>query len=124
MGDIPMHTYLSDRRLRPEERLRRRAEFDAVFASAQSAGNKRLVLHWRDNGLGHPRLGLVVSRRFGGAVQRNRFKRRVREIFRRHKAEIGARDIVVLPAKGPEAARANMHDLRESFLKLLRRTGD
>lgn len=120
-GGSPMNEHVADNRLRKTEKLLKSAQFDAVFKNGRSAGNKRLVVHWLENDLGHPRLGLVVSRRFGGAVARNRFKRRIREIFRTSKGKIGARDIVVLPAKKPEARNANLDELRESFEKLLRR---
>lgn len=118
-----MHEYLADSRLRKDEKLLKGAQFDAVFKQGRSAGNKVLVLHWMDNGLGHPRLGLVVSRRFGGAVQRNAWKRRIRELFRLNKRKIGARDVVVLPSKQPGARQAGFDELEQSFLKLLRRMG-
>ena len=116
-----MHPYLSDNKLRKDEKLLAKPQFDAVFDGGQSAGNKRLVIHWLANELGHPRLGLVVSTRFGGAVKRNQFKRRVREIFRKHKAQIGSRDIVVLPSKKPESQAADYDELLEAFLALLAR---
>jgi ribonuclease P protein component len=115
-----MHAFVADQRLRKEERLLKPAQFEAVFDARQSAGNKWLTLHWRENTLGHPRLGLVVSRRFGNAVARNRFKRRIRELFRRNKAVAGALDLLVLPAKKPDAAGATLEDTKEAFLKLLR----
>lgn len=118
-----MHPFLEDNKLRKEEKLLAKPQFDAVFDNGRSAGNKRLVMHWLANELGYPRLGLVVSTRFGNAVQRNRFKRRVREIFRTHKREIGAYDIVVLPAKRPEARDSTFDELADSFLKLLARMG-
>ena len=116
-----MHPYLTDNKLRKEEKLLNKGQFDLVFENGSSAGNKRIVIHWADNGLGHPRLGLVVSTRYGNAVQRNRFKRRIREIFRTHKNEIGARDVVVLPSKRPEARDSTYEELADSFLKLLTR---
>jgi ribonuclease P protein component len=116
-----MHSYLSDSKLRKEEKLLARPQFDAVFDSGQSLGNKRLVIHWLANDLGHPRLGLVVGTRFGNAVKRNAFKRRMREIFRMHKAQVGSRDIVLMPAKKPEAQAATYDELQEAFLKLLAR---
>ncbi|MBZ0137704.1 MAG: ribonuclease P protein component [Planctomycetes bacterium] len=116
-----MHAYLADNKLRKDEKLLKRAQFDAVFATRNSAGNKRLVIHWLDNDLGHPRLGLVVGTRYGNAVRRNRFKRRIRELFRNHKHEVGARDLVVLPAKHPEAGDSTFDEMRDAFLKLLRR---
>lgn len=118
-----MHAYLTDQRLRKEERLLTRGDFDRVFDGGQSAGNKRLIVHWLENGLGYPRLGLVVSRKFGNAVARNKWKRRIRDIFRRHKHAAGGRDIVVLPGKRDEAKRADHEELKEALLALLRRTG-
>ncbi len=118
-----MHAYLSDNRLRKEERLLTKADFDRVFEQGTSAGNKRLIIHWRANDLGHPRLGLVVSKRFGNAVARNKWKRRIRDIFRRNKAAAGARDVVVLPGKRDEAKLADHNELQEAVLALLKRSG-
>lgn len=115
------HPYLADQRLRKDERLLRKAQFDAVFAAGFSVGNKRLVMRTMDNTLGHPRLGLVVGKRFGNAVQRNRWKRRIRDLFRRRKAALGGRDIVFMPAKGPEAQEADYDELKEAFEKLIAR---
>ncbi len=50
-----------------------------------------------------PRLGLVVTRRFGKAVQRNRMKRLLREFFRRHQGRLPGRDLVIMAKKGAEA---------------------
>jgi ribonuclease P protein component len=45
---------------------------------------------------GGPRLGLTVPRAVGGAVKRNRIKRRLREAFRLHRAELGSQWNIVL----------------------------
>lgn len=116
-----MDAYLSDNKLRKEEKLLAKPQFDAVFDGGRSVGNKRLVIHWLANELGHPRLGLVVSTRFGNAVKRNQFKRRVREIFRKHKQQLGPRDVVILPSKKPEAQTAGHEELLEAFNALLAR---
>jgi ribonuclease P protein component len=50
------------------------------------------------------RLGLTVPRALGGAVVRNRIKRRLREAFRLHHAEFGAWDIVLNPRRAAMAA--------------------
>ena len=50
------------------------------------------------------RLGLTVPRALGGAVVRNRIKRRLREAFRLHHAEFGAWDIVLNPRRAALAA--------------------
>ncbi len=50
-----------------------------------------------------PRLGLVVTRRFGKAARRNRMKRLLREFFRRHKGRLPEKDLVIMAKKGAEA---------------------
>jgi ribonuclease P protein component len=64
------------------------------------------------------RLGLTVPRAIGGAVVRNRIKRRLREIFRAHRSEIGARwDIVVNPRRS--ACEAPFRELERAFGKVI-----
>jgi ribonuclease P protein component len=72
------------------------------------------------NGLEMSRFGLVVSRRIGKAVVRNRVKRRLREITRQVPVQSGW-DIIVI-ARVP-AATANYADLGKSVRKLLLRAG-
>jgi ribonuclease P protein component len=67
-------------------RLSRSAEFERVYRQGRSKGNRFLVLYAfpRADGVPDdegPRLGLSVSRRVGGAVERNRVKRVLREAF-------------------------------------------
>jgi ribonuclease P protein component len=64
-------------------RLSRSADFDRVFRQGRSHAGRELVLYVfpRGDGDDPPRLGLSVSRKVGGAVQRNRVKRLLREAF-------------------------------------------
>ncbi len=64
-------------------RLSRSAEFDRVYRSGRSRANRWLVLHAfpRDAEAEGPRLGLSVGRKVGGAVERTRVKRALREAF-------------------------------------------
>ena len=71
---------------------------------------------------GRFRLGLSVSRRVGGAVARNRVRRRLREIFRRNREVFGGRSgNLVINAK-PSAARATFSELAEEYRALVSRT--
>ena len=63
-------------------RLTRARQFDAVFAAGVRAAAGPLVVWAAPNDVGHPRLGLAISRRAGNAVRRNRIRRLVRESFR------------------------------------------
>lgn len=63
------------------------------------------------------RLGVITSRRVGGAVQRNRVRRRLREIFRVRRADfIPGLWLVVVAKNG--AAETPFHALREEWLRL------
>ena len=75
-----------------------------------------------DNELGYDRLGLAASRKFGGAVARNRAKRLLREAFRRHKravARTSGEDLVALPR--PALAGRRQDEVDREYTDLLRR---
>ena len=85
-------------------RVRLRAEFERVYQNEAFAADEVLVVRGCRNGWDFPRLGLSVSRKVGNAVVRNRWKRLIREAFRRQRGQLPAGcDFVVRPRRGAEA---------------------
>jgi ribonuclease P protein component len=78
------------------ERIRRRPDFLKVQHRGVRTRGRYMTLIILANGLDVSRLGIIATRRLGGAVRRNRSKRLVREIYRLNKPSPGL-DIVVLP---------------------------
>ena len=67
---------------RKRGRLSRSGDFDRVYREGESRANRFLVLYsFPRQSSGQPRLGLSVGRKVGGAVVRNKVKRRLREAF-------------------------------------------
>ena len=83
------------------ERLTTRLEFEKVLAEGKSNRvGKLCTIFSLPNSLNRKRLGIIVSKKIGNAVARNRVKRAIREIFRQVKHQmIPATDIVVISGK-------------------------
>jgi ribonuclease P protein component len=80
------------------DRLLRSSEYEHVAQHGRrAASNAFVVLVVSRGGEGSARLGITASRKVGGAVQRNRIKRRVREWFRRERGRVGGPlDVLVI----------------------------
>ena len=84
-------------RFRSRQRLGTRAQFDRVFRTGRRLDGRLFVLLAAPNGRALVRLGLTVGRRLGGAVERNRARRLLREAFRRQPfTGTGGFDLVLL----------------------------
>ena len=104
-------------RFRPPEHLRRPADFRRVYDRRRSVSDSWLIVYVCENGLPYLRLGLSVSRKMGGAVQRNRLRRLYREAFRltKHEMPTGL-DLILIPRRSEEPA---LDELKRALPRLV-----
>jgi len=69
-----------------QERMLKRPDFLECFARGRKKNSANFIIFYQDRRIGHPRIGITVSKKVGNAVRRNRIKRLLREFFRLHKA--------------------------------------
>lgn len=107
-----------------DKRVRRRREFQDVFERGSRVHGRYFTILVRPTSLPTSRLGIVASRKFGGAVQRNRAKRLIREMFRKILPVYGgpAVDVVVIPRR--ELLETPFPALHKDFLTVWRRGTD
>ena len=97
----------------------RRGEFDAVYRTGKRRSSSHFTVFFRANELLQSRFGFSIKKALGGAVVRNRIRRRVREIVRCHRTEIPAGwDIVIHPKSS--VTRAAFAALTADLLRLLK----
>ena len=97
----------------------RSGEFDAVYRAGKRRSSSHFTVFLRANNEPRSRFGFSIKKALGGAVVRNRIRRRVREIVRCHRAEIPAGwDIVIHPKSS--VAKANFAALSADLLRLTR----
>ncbi|HIE10809.1 MAG TPA: ribonuclease P protein component [Kiritimatiellae bacterium] len=104
------------------QRLRRPREFQEAYAQGRRWAGRYMVL-WLRSGEGAAlRLGVVASRRIGGAVKRNRARRLLRELFRRERKHMrGDCDVVLVARK--ELLDAGWEELVSELRGLARAAG-
>lgn len=79
----------SDEAFSKHERIAKRREFVRIYQQGRKHFSRFFVLFFARNDLGHPRLGITVTRKLGKARERNRLRRWVREAYRRRRKLLG-----------------------------------
>jgi ribonuclease P protein component len=96
------------------DRVRRRGEYRRIQSRGTKVHSRRFLwmVHPSLVGADHARLGVVVTKKLGSAVRRNRIKRVLREVFRRHRELFpSATDVVAIAKHGLDVDALGFHDL-------------
>ena len=104
---------------KPCEHVRKRADFELIYKTGFKRSGRLMTMFTRDREAGPARLGIAATRKMGAAVERNRAKRLVRELFRHHKP-VAAVDVVVVPRR--EILAAPYDRIEIEFRALLSRS--
>jgi len=100
------------------ERLRKNEEFHRVFKLGKAFVGDKIVVYKLENGLSYNRVGITVSRKLGGAVERNKLKRIVREAWRAREGQLRKGfDLVLVPRM--KAKTASFREIADELQQLL-----
>jgi ribonuclease P protein component len=100
--------------------LKKNYEFRRLYNKGKSAASQCAVVYCRRNGKAENRLGLTVSAKLGGAVQRNRIRRRLKEIYRTNEDKMAPGYDVVIVAR-QRSRHAGYSEIETSVLSLFRK---
>ena len=119
---------MADRARRKRRRLSRSGEFERVYREGRSHGSRYLVVYAfpREDGEEGPRLGVSVGRKVGGAVDRNKVKRLLRDAFWGSAGELPeGHDFVIVarPAAGELAEREGERGIEAALREVLSGAG-
>ena len=110
-------------RLGRTSRLAQSRDFARIRQQGERLAQGCLIANWNRLPEGTPpRLGVVTSKRIGGAVQRSRARRLLREAFRQHQHDLARPVELVLVARNSIAGK-KLADVEKDFLSALKRAG-
>lgn len=108
-------------RLARDSRLARNSDFARIRQKGERLALGCLIANWSALPEGaKPRVGIITSRKIGGAVERSRARRLLRESFRRHQHELAKPVDLVLVARNSIAGKG-FEQVEKDFLAVLRR---
>lgn len=96
--------------------LKENYEFRRVYQRGSSAVSGSMVVYCRKNRLGRTRLGITASTKIGGAVTRNRARRRLREVYRLNRDKLQVGWDIILVARG-RTVTTSWKELNDTFLR-------
>ena len=95
--------------------LKKNSDFRRLYSKGKSAVNPYMVVYCRRNRGGNNRLGYTVSTKLGHAVQRNRVRRRLREIYRLNAGKLKSGWDIVIVARS-RCVGADYWDMDKAFM--------
>ena len=102
--------------------LKKNYEFKKLYNKGKSAASKCVVVYCLRNNTRENRLGITVSTKLGGAVQRNRIRRRLKEIYRLHEHSLHIGYDIVLVARS-RSQQVKWNELEYTTLSLFEKLG-
>ena len=102
--------------------LKKNYEFKRLYNKGKSIASQCVVVYCRRNGKAENHLGITVSAKLGGAVQRNRIRRRLREIYRLNEEKLSPGYDVVIVAR-MRSRYAGYKEIESSVMAMLRKLG-
>ena len=102
--------------------LNKNHEFRRLYNKGKNAASRCVVVYCKRNGRAENRLGITVSAKLGGAVQRNRIRRRLKEIYRINEQTLRTGYDIVLVAR-MHSRNARFSELETTVLYLLKKLG-
>lgn len=103
----------------PQERIRKTRDFLFLYKEGKRYKGKYFNLIYFPNNLRFSRMAVIVSKRIGNAVTRNKIKRRIRELFRRNKDILKEHlDLLIIVKQGIQDTSWPV--LRENYLAVIK----
>lgn len=102
--------------------LKNNRDFQRLYSKGRRSVSPIFALYYRKNGKKHSRLGITTGAKLGGAVVRNRVRRRIREIYRlAEPAMVPGYDIVIVARA--KAVESSFREQKENLLNLFGASG-